>query len=160
MKTGLAVQDSAINGRAQSSSPESLEQMQRDLNDVIKALALLSVKRCSYCKQFFNCSEPGALFDYGQLICYGCIPDWWHSLSAQMSVADREKLEASLSGWLKKYHEAGVIREEHGKPMQSNPQEFRIAVHCTECRGSGKLLEGERCRFCKGLGTVWIVAPR
>ena len=39
-------------------------------------------------------------------------------------------------------------------------REFQIVTTCVECHGSGKLLEGERCRFCNALGTVWIVVPK
>ncbi|MBZ5522100.1 MAG: hypothetical protein LAP21_07645 [Acidobacteriia bacterium] len=138
---------------------EALEQVQRDLNSVFNALALLGIKRCSQCKQFFR-AEPGSLFDCGELICYGCVPGWWSSLSGQLGITEREKLEASLSAWLRRYHGAEVVTERHEEPPHPDQEEFQIVVHCTECHGSGTLLEGERCRFCKGRGTVWIVAPR
>ncbi len=38
--------------------------------------------------------------------------------------------------------------------------EFQIVAKCVECAGSGKLMEGERCRFCNELGTVRIVVPK
>jgi formylmethanofuran dehydrogenase subunit E len=130
------------------------------LHDVIEALALLGIRRCSQCKQFFSSSDPGALFGNGKLVCYGCIPEWWSSLSRQIDVTEREKLETKLSAWLRKYHGAQIVKEERGKVPEVNPLEFQIVVHCSECGGSGKLLQGERCRFCNGFGTVWIVAPR
>jgi hypothetical protein len=143
-------------GPTERSLAEALEQVQRDLNSVVNALALLGIKRCSQCKQFFR-AEPGSLFDCGELVCHGCVPGWWSSLSGQLSITERERLEASLSSWLRRYHGAEVVTEE---PSHSDQEEFQIVVHCTECHGSGTLLEGERCRFCKGRGTVWIVAPR
>jgi len=147
------------NGSGESSLSERLAQAQSDLKDVIDALGLLGVKRCSQCRRFFSSSDPGALFGNGGLVCYECLPRWWSAQSPQLNVTDREKLETKLSAWLRKYHGAEVVKEEVGKALQPNPQEFRIAVHCTECSGSGKLLEGGRCRFCRGLGTVWIIAP-
>ena len=50
---------------AEDSSFETLSHVEHDLNDIIAALALLGVKRCSQCRQFFRASEPGALFDQG-----------------------------------------------------------------------------------------------
>jgi formylmethanofuran dehydrogenase subunit E len=139
---------------------ENLAQTRRDLNDVIEALALLGIKRCSQCKHFFSSSDPGALFGNGELVCYGCVPEWWASHSGQIGVAEREKAETKLSSWLRKHHGAQIVKEERGRTPEANPLEFKVVVHCSECGGSGKLLQGERCRFCNGFGTVWIVAPR
>jgi hypothetical protein len=139
---------------------EKLAQTQRDLNDVINALSLLGIKRCSQFKNFLSGVDPGALFGNGELVCYSCVPEWWASRSGQLSVAEREKAETKLSSWLRKYHGAQILKEERGKIPETNPLEFKIVVHCSECGGSGKLLQGERCRFCNGFGTVWIVAPR
>ena len=138
---------------------ETLSHVQHDLNDVIAALALLGVKRCCQCKHFFRSSEPGSLFDYGKLVCYECVPTWWSRLSAQLNVVDREKIEGKLSSWLRKYHRAEVVKEIPGKVSDTTTTEFQIVVKCIECSGSGKLLQGERCRFCNGFGTVRIVVP-
>lgn len=62
---------------------ETMVRMQHDLSDVIAALALLGVKRCSQCKQFFRSADPGALFENGQTVCYPCVPEWWSSRSSQ-----------------------------------------------------------------------------
>jgi hypothetical protein len=149
-----------VNGLTDASVADKLAQTQRDLENVIRALALLGVKRCSQCKQFFSSSDPGSLFGNGMLVCYSCVPEWWESFSRQIAVPDREKLETKLSSWLRKYHGAQIVKEEKGKTPELSPLEFQVVVHCSECGGSGKLLQGERCRFCNGLGTVWIVAPR
>jgi hypothetical protein len=148
------------NGSTEGALSEKLAQTQRDLNDVIRALTLLGVNRCSRCKQFFSSADPGALFGNGNLVCYGCVPEWWHSLSSEIDIVERERLETKLSAWLRKYHGARIVKEEKGKASEVGPLEFQIVVHCSECGGSGKLLQGERCRFCNGFGTVWIVAVR
>lgn len=148
------------NGSIDASVPDKLAQAQRDLQDVIRALALLGIKRCSQCRQFFSTSDPGSLFGNGEPVCYSCIPEWWESFSHTLAISDRERLETKLSSWLRKYHGAQIVKEEKGKTPEVSPAEFQMVVHCGECGGSGKLLQGERCRFCNGFGTVWILAPR
>jgi len=139
---------------------ETVTRVEHDLKDLIGALALLGVKRCSQCRQFFRCADPGALFDNGQLVCYSCIPNWWSSLSTRLGVTDRERTEGKLASWLRKYHRAEVVKETSGKVTDTPNAEFQIVAQCLECAGSGKLMEGERCRFCNGHGTVRIVVPK
>jgi hypothetical protein len=134
--------------------------MEHDLNDLIDALALLGVKRCSQCKKFLRSADRGALFDCGQLICYSCIPDWWSSQSMQLGVTDRERIEGKLASWLRKHHRGEVVKAAPGTVPDTSDAEFQIVAKCLECAGSGKLMEGERCRFCNGLGTVKIVVPK
>jgi hypothetical protein len=138
----------------------TLARVEHDLNDVIGALALLGVKRCSQCKQFFRSADPGALFDCGQLVCYSCVPKWWPSESMGLGVEERERIEGKLASWLRKYHRAEVVKVIPGSVPDTTHTEFQIAAKCQECGGSGKLMEGERCRFCNGLGTVRIVVPK
>ena len=137
-----------------------VSRVEHDLNDLIGALALLGVKRCSQCRQFFRSAEPGALFDCGQIVCYKCIPDWWSSSSRRLGVTDRERIEGKLASWLRKYHRAEVVKETPGKVPDTINIEFQMIAKCLECAGSGKLMEGERCRFCNGAGTVRIVVPK
>jgi hypothetical protein len=144
---------------AQMSPTETVAQLRTEIQELINALALLGIQRCSRCRQFFRSSEAGALFDYGELVCYACVPEWWRSVSAKVSVVDRERLEAKLSSWLRKYHQALVIKQDVNDKPDTNQYGFQMVVHCTECSGSGKLLEGERCRFCNGLGTIRVVTP-
>lgn len=139
---------------------QSVSRVEHDVDDLIGALALLGVKRCSQCRQFFRSSEPGALFDCGQIVCYKCIPDWWSSSSQRLGVTDRERTEGKLASWLRKYHSAEIVKETHGKAPDANNIEFQMTSKCLECSGSGKLMEGERCRFCNGAGTVRIVVPK
>jgi hypothetical protein len=138
----------------------TLARVERDLNDLIGALALLGVKRCSQCQQFFRSADPGALFDGGQLVCYGCIPHWWSSESNRLGVEERERVEGKLASWLRKHHRAEIIKVTPGNVPETTDADFQIAAKCQECAGSGKLMEGERCRFCNGLGTVRIVVPK
>jgi hypothetical protein len=147
-------------GPTENSLFATLARVDHDLNDLIGALALLGVKRCSRCRQFFRCADPGALFDCGQLVCYGCIPDWWSSMSVRLGITDRERIEAKLASWLRKHHRAEVVKTTPGTVPDTTNAEFQIVAKCLECSGSGKLMEGERCRFCNGLGTVRIVVPK
>lgn len=137
---------------------DTVSRMEKDINDLIGALALFGIGRCSRCRQFLR-SEPGVFFDYGKTVCYQCIPAWWSSLSAQISVSERETIEGKLAPWLRKYHHAQVVKD---GPEAANIHEgdLQIVTTCIECRGTGKILEGERCRFCNGLGTVRIVVPQ
>jgi hypothetical protein len=148
------------NGAAADSLFATLANVEHDVDDLIAALALLGVKRCSRCRQFFRCADPGALFDSGQLVCYNCIPAWWSYLSTQISVADREQIEGKLASWLRKYHRGEVVKETPGKVFDAANAAFQIVAKCVECAGSGKLIEGERCRFCNGLGTVRVIVPK
>jgi hypothetical protein len=145
---------------AEDSLFESLARIQRDLNDLIGALALLGAKRCSQCRQFFRSAEPGALFESAEVVCYKCVPDWWSSFSQRFGVAERERTEGKLASWLRKYHHAEITKETSDKVPGSGDVEFQMVAQCLECAGSGKLMEGERCRFCNGAGTVRIVVPR
>jgi hypothetical protein len=145
---------------ADSSLFESVSRVECDLNDLIGALALLGVKRCSQCRKFFRSDEPGALFDCGEIVCYKCIPDWWSSCSRRLGVTDRERTEGKLASWLRKYHGAEVVRETPGEVPETAHAAFQMIAKCIECSGSGKLMEGERCRFCNGVGTLRIVVPK
>jgi hypothetical protein len=162
------MQEKPGNGHSQAGEHDSMDnplfatlaRLEHDLSDVIDALALLGVKRCSQCRKFFRSAEPGALFDCGQVVCYGCTPEWWSSESARLGVEERERIEGKLASWLRKYHRAEIVKVTPGSVPETTNAEFQIAAKCQECGGSGKLMEGERCRFCNGLGTVRIVVPK
>lgn len=134
-------------------------QIQHDLRDLTDALALLGIKRCSVCHKFFRCSDQGALFDCGKIICFGCVPAWWREMSAHFNSAERDQIATQLSSWLRKYHGAEVVKQKTEQGPEPNSSHFQIVVRCRECLGSGKLLEGERCRFCNGFKTVSVVVP-
>ena len=163
MNQGLSFESSQSGGEAippETSLFDNLSTIEQDLKAVMGALVLLGVARCSQCKEFSRCSDPGALFDYGALICYGCIPPWWSTQSSRLSVSDRERVAGKLVVWLRKHHQAKVMREMPDSQATAAEWAFQLVTTCVECHGSGKLLEGERCRFCTGLGTVWIVVPK
>jgi predicted Zn-ribbon and HTH transcriptional regulator len=145
---------------AENSVFENLSRVERDLNDVMGALALLGVKRCSQCRHFYRSADPGELIDCGEIVCYGCVPIWWPSQSGRLGIADRERTEGKLASWLRKYHRAEVRKMTPGKAPDDTDAEFQMVAKCLECAGSGKLMEGERCRFCNGLGTVRIVVAK
>jgi hypothetical protein len=157
---GNGVSQAGTHDPADHSLFETLSRVEHDVNDLIGALALLGIKRCSQCRQFFRSTDPGALFENGHTVCYGCIPHWWSLASTKLSVAERERIEGKLASWLRKYHRAEVVKETPGKVLDTSDAEFQIVSKCGECGGSGKLMEGERCRFCNGFGTVRIVVPR
>ena len=156
------------NGRSQTETHDpaenvlfaALTRVEHDLNDLIGALALLGIKRCSQCRKFFRCADPGALFECDQLICYGCIPNWWSSLSTRLGITDRERIEGKLASWLRRHHRAEVVKVAPGNVPDTTNADFQLVARCVECAGSGKLMEGERCRFCNGFGTVRIVVPK
>jgi diadenosine tetraphosphatase ApaH/serine/threonine PP2A family protein phosphatase len=137
-------------------SSSTLSSLQRDLDALIDGMALLGVKRCTQCGQFFRSADAGALFDGGELICYGCVPNWWATQSPEMNAPDRKRLEARLATWMRKNHEAQVIKDP-AKVPDPNRCVIQLTTGCAECGSTGKLLEGERCRFCNGLGSVFVV---
>jgi hypothetical protein len=143
-------------GKPENGSPAPRSSIERDLNALIGAVALLGLKRCSQCGQFYRGADSGALFDGGELVCYGCVAAWWSAQSPELSAVDRQKLETKLASWLRKHHQAQVLKDPAKLPAPDQCL-VKLATSCVECGGSGKLLEGERCRFCDGQGTVFVV---
>jgi len=133
---------------------DRLSSLERDLERLTTGIALLGIKPCSACKKFFRISEPGVLFDAGIPVCYGCIPDWWPQMSADLSTKRREIIEFELKNWLIHYHHAEVFRSPEKLPKDPPPR-LQLVVSCHECNASGAL-DGTRCRFCDGRGTLWI----
>jgi hypothetical protein len=137
---------------------EILARHEFDLDRLKEAFALLGVSPCSRCKKFFRRSDPGALFDAGQPVCYGCIREWWPERSAQLSVKEREATEGKLASWLRNHHHAEVFKDPAKLP-DSSLQELHLVAHCLECHGTGTLM-GQRCPHCAGRGTVWVIVYR
>jgi RecJ-like exonuclease len=61
--------------------------------------------------------------------------------------------------WLRDFHHAELFKDPAKLP-ESSLQELHIVANCLECRGTGKLMGQERCRYCDGRGTVWVIVPR
>ena len=138
---------------------EVLARQQLDLERLKEALGLLGVSACSWCKKFSRRADPGALFDAGELVCYDCIHEWWPERCTQLSTKDRENLEGKLVFWLRDFHNAELFKDPAKLP-ESSLQELHIVANCLECRGTGKLMGQERCRYCEGRGTVCVIVPR
>jgi hypothetical protein len=141
------------------SSQEVLARHQLDLDRLKDGLALLGIHACSWCKKFLRRSDPGALFDAGELVCYSCIHEWWPQRVAQLGIKERETLEGKLVFWLRDFHHAETYKDPAKLP-ESSLQELHIEATCLECRGAGKSMGQERCRFCEGRGTVWVIVAR
>ena len=123
------------------------------------AFGLLGVSACSWCKKFLRRTDPGALFDAGELVCYGCIHEWWPKRCVQLSTKERENLEGKLVFWVRDYHHAETFKDPAKLP-ETSQQELCIVANCLECKGTGKSLGQDSCRFCEGRGTVWVIVPR
>jgi hypothetical protein len=123
------------------------------------AFALLGVNPCTCCKKFVRRSDAGAMFDAGELICYGCVREWWPQRSAQLSGKEHENLEGKLVFWLRDYHRAETFKDPAKLP-ETSLQELNIVANCLECHGTGKSLGEDSCRFCEGRGTVWVIVAR
>ncbi|MGB8012046.1 MAG: hypothetical protein WCF68_10565 [Terriglobales bacterium] len=138
---------------------EILARHKLDFDRLKDAFGLLGVSACSWCQKFFRRSDPGVLFDAGELVCYGCIRDWWTHRCTQLSTKDRETLESKLVYWLRASHQAEVFKDPAKLP-ESSLQELSLVANCLECRGTGTSLGQDRCRYCAGRGTVWVVVSR
>lgn len=135
---------------------EILTRHELDLSRLKDALGLLAVSPCSCCKKFFRRTDTGALFDAGELICYGCIHCWWTERCGQLSAKDRVDLEGKLVYWLRATHHAELFKDPTKLP-ETSQQELSLVASCLECRGSGTSMGQEQCRYCAGRGTVWVV---
>jgi hypothetical protein len=140
------------------STDDLLARQQSELDRMRDAFELLGVNACFWCHKYYRRAEPGALFDAGgKLVCYGCVPQWWPQ--AQLTAKERDDLEGKLVFWLKATHNAEVFKDPTKLP-DSSLQELHLVAQCLECRGTGKSLGEDTCRFCMGRGTVWVIVSR
>ncbi len=141
-------------------SSESLEErlarIERKLEHQKTALGLLGVKACSRCGIFYQRSNPGALFHFGDFVCFNCIQQWWLERSPNFSPNERMKAESELCRWLLSSHQAELISRLDHLP---SPEQLRIklVLGCESCNGGGKSITGKKCSQCDGRGTVWVV---
>ena len=140
---------------------ERLASLERSLEHLKAGLGLLGVKPCSWCGAFYRRSDPGALFDCGELVCYDCVPRWWLRRCPELSAKDRQTAEGALRRWLVTHHHAEVIGKLGDLPKPER-RLMELVTGCEQCEASGKTYAGGRCSHCDGRGTVWVVvrAPR
>ena len=136
-----------------------LARQQFDLDRLKDAFGLLGITACSRCQKFYRRTEPGTLFDAGELVCYACIHEWWPQRCAQLSSKDRETIEGKLVFWLRDYHQAETYKD-LAKLPDASLQELHIVANCLECHGTGKSLGQDHCRYCEDRGTVWVIVAR
>jgi|SRR5579859_735933 len=135
---------------------EVLAHLERDVANLKSALVLLGIKQCSSCEKFYLTSDPGSLFTACEdTVCYACFSSWWPGRCHNLSIPGRSSIEHKLMRWLVDYHGGIVFRELSQLPPQEL-QDVRVVVACFECGGTGTL-GGERCRYCHGNGSVWVV---
>ena len=136
---------------------ETLARQQFEIDRLKDAFGLLGITACSWCNKFYRRTDPGALFDTTSgLVCYADIAQWWQQRCAQLSTKDRGNLEGKLVFWLRDFHHAESFKDPAKLPDPSL-QELNIVATCLECRGTGKMLGEERCRYCDGRGTIWVI---
>src|SRR5579863_4852363 len=99
-----------MNDKSDPRAEETLARHELDLDRLKQAFGLLGVRACSWCKKFFR-SDPGALFDAGEPVCYGCIHEWWPHRCEQLSIKDRQDLEGKLVFWLRSTRGAELFKD-------------------------------------------------
>ncbi|HEY3972615.1 MAG TPA: hypothetical protein VGM18_06400 [Candidatus Sulfotelmatobacter sp.] len=135
---------------------DRLANLQRDLDRLTAGVSLLGIKPCHSCGKFFRSANPATLFESrGNTICYDCLPEWWENYCGRLNATDREIAEHTLKIWLVTHHGAEVINRPE-KLRKDPPPRLQIAVSCFECHASGHLGE-DRCHFCDGRGSMWVV---
>lgn len=135
---------------------QRLASLERGLERLKAGLGLLGVKPCCWCGIFYRRSDPGALFDCGELVCFNCVLPWWEHRSPELSATDRLKVENELRRWLVSHHHAEVIGRSRDLPKPDRLM-FKLITGCEQCEASGKTYTGGLCHHCDGRGTVWVV---
>ncbi len=137
---------------------DALTRLERELARLKSGLELLGVRACTCCQNLFRATEPGNLFDAGDLVCFACIRHWWPERSGKLASQDRQLIEHKLAHWLLNHHGAKVYYD-HNKMPPEDQQELRLTAACEECEGKG-VWAGTKCRFCGGQGTLCLVIPK
>ena len=126
--------------------------IERDLQHFKAGLGLLGIKPCSWCGTFYRRSDPGALCDCGESVCYDCIPRWWPHRSPELSAEARQTVERELRQWLVSHHHAEVIGKLDHLPKPDRMM-LKLVTGCEQCGGQRKRLSsGRQCHHCDGRG--------
>ncbi len=144
-------------GHPEDDTGDALARLERELARLKTGLELLGVKACSCCRNLFRATEPGNLFDAGELVCFTCIRHWWPERSRALAAQDRELIEHKLVHWLLNHHGAKVVRD-HEKLPPDDGRGIRLVAACEECDGKGTWA-GSKCHFCGGTGALCLVIP-
>jgi hypothetical protein len=155
-KTWREVLNKAMDDHPQDDTRDALARLERELLRLKNGLELLGVKACCCCQNLFRATEPGNLFNAGDLVCFACIRHWWPQRSQALAANDRELIEHKLVHWLLNHHGAKVVPG-HEKSADDS-QGIRLVAACEECEGKG-LWAGTKCHFCGGSGAVCVVVP-
>lgn len=142
----------------QDDTRDALSRLEQELARLKSGLELLGVKACCCCQNLFRATEPGSLFDAGDLVCFACIHHWWTERSRSVAAPERELIEHKLVHWLLNHHGAKVIRGDK-KHLAGDEQELRLVAACEECDGKG-VWAGSKCHFCDGTGALCLVIPK
>ena len=154
---GNGLSQAGTHDPAENSLFETMARVEHDLNDLIDALALLGVKRCSQCRTIFPLRRPRRalrlrptrlLRMHSRLVVF---------LSMRLGVTDRERIEGKLASWLRKYHRAEVVKETPGTVPDTTNAEFQIVAKCARVRWLGKAHGG---RALPVLQRTWDGADR
>jgi hypothetical protein len=137
---------------------DALSRLERELARLKSGLELLGVKACCCCQNLFRATEPGTLFDAGELVCFRCIRHWWPERVKRFSAHDRDLVEHKLVHWLLNHHGARVLHGQEKVPP-ADQQELQLTAACEECDGKG-VWAGAKCRFCDGRGALCLVIPK
>ena len=137
----------------------SLTRIARELENLRDALRLLGLKQCGSCGKYYQAADGKALLELGQLVCYGCVQEWWSIRSPLLSVQDRLAAEHKLLRWLVAHHNGKVIRQS-AKARHPAELELSIVAGCEQCQATGKTETGGECRNCEGCGSVKVIVLR
>jgi hypothetical protein len=152
----IAVEDLVVSDDSEKSVNERLAGVERGLEHLKAGVELLGVTPCSSCDAYFRRSDLGALFHYGEFVCYDCVPQWWLRRCPELSADGRQKVERELRRWLVSHHHAEVIGRSGDLPKPERLL-MKLVTGCEQCDASGKTYTGARCHHCDGRGTVWVV---
>lgn len=146
----------AAEGTAEEGQREALVRLNRELEQLKRATALLGLGACARCGEYFQISNRSAHFEAGESVCRECVEAWWEQQRHHLCVRERELLERRLVNWLVTHHGAKVSALPPS-PANQLPGSICLVAGCVGCGGSGQS-GGVRCAGCSGRGTVWVVA--